>query len=158
MICFILGDTWKLLVIEITQYLFLMYYYLKLQFPSFQYDFTVSDVVVIVTFLLYIRKAVIQHLIQSFQRSSGSALAKTFRVNYKRHVLTMDDLGTLYGQNWLNDQVLQYKLKWCYSKLWCGHIWHHSSKANMKLHFLLGYIYCAFLSNVQINHVSITSL
>lgn len=55
--------------------------------------------------LLSIRKAVVQHLIQSFQRSSGSALAKTFRVNYKRHVLTMDDLGTLYGQNWLNDQV-----------------------------------------------------
>ncbi|XP_068164724.1 sentrin-specific protease 3-like isoform X2 [Antennarius striatus] len=52
------------------------------------------------------RKAMIQHLIQSFQRSSGSALAKTFRVNYKRHVLTMDDLGTLYGQNWLNDQVM----------------------------------------------------
>ncbi|XP_038587454.1 sentrin-specific protease 3b [Micropterus salmoides] len=52
------------------------------------------------------RKAVVQHLIQSFQRSSGSALAKTFRVNYKRHVLTMDDLGTLYGQNWLNDQVM----------------------------------------------------
>lgn len=52
-----------------------------------------------------IRKAVIQHLIQAFQRSSGSAVAKTFRVNYKRHVLTMDDLGTLYGQNWLNDQV-----------------------------------------------------
>lgn len=58
--------------------------------------------------LLLIRKAVVQHLIQSFQRSSGSALAKTFRVNYKRHVLTMDDLGTLYGQNWLNDQVKQY--------------------------------------------------
>jgi len=55
--------------------------------------------------LLSNRKAVVQHLIQSFQRSSGSALAKTFRVNYKRHVLTMDDLGTLYGQNWLNDQV-----------------------------------------------------
>ncbi|KAM3589953.1 uncharacterized protein V6R79_000527 [Siganus canaliculatus] len=52
------------------------------------------------------RKTVIQHLIQSFQRSSGSALAKTFRINYKRHVLTMDDLGTLYGQNWLNDQVM----------------------------------------------------
>ncbi|KAI3375910.1 hypothetical protein L3Q82_004168 [Scortum barcoo] len=52
------------------------------------------------------RKAVVQHVIQSFQRSSGSALAKTFRVNYKRHVLTMDDLGTLYGQNWLNDQVM----------------------------------------------------
>nr|XP_046236833.1 sentrin-specific protease 3b [Scatophagus argus] len=52
------------------------------------------------------RKAVVQHLIQSFQRSSGSALAKTFRVNYKRHVLTMDDLGTLYGQNWLNDQIM----------------------------------------------------
>ncbi|XP_008291138.1 sentrin-specific protease 3-like [Stegastes partitus] len=52
------------------------------------------------------RKAMVQHLIQSFQRSSGSAMAKTFRVNYKRHVLTMDDLGTLYGQNWLNDQVM----------------------------------------------------
>ncbi|XP_028285377.1 sentrin-specific protease 3b [Parambassis ranga] len=52
------------------------------------------------------RKTVIQHLIQSFQRSSGSAVAKSFRINYKRHVLTMDDLGTLYGQNWLNDQVM----------------------------------------------------
>ncbi|XP_037118063.1 sentrin-specific protease 3b [Syngnathus acus] len=52
------------------------------------------------------RKSMVQHLIQSFQRSSGSALAKTFRVNYKRHVLTMDDLGTLYGQNWLNDQIM----------------------------------------------------
>ncbi|XP_061525534.1 sentrin-specific protease 3-like isoform X2 [Phycodurus eques] len=52
------------------------------------------------------RKATVQHLIQSFQRSSGSALAKTFRVNYKRHVLIMDDLGTLYGQNWLNDQIM----------------------------------------------------
>ncbi|KAM3842777.1 uncharacterized protein ACN63O_022033 [Diretmus argenteus] len=52
------------------------------------------------------RKAVVQHLIQSFQRSSGTALVRTFRVNYKRHVLTMDDLSTLYGQNWLNDQVM----------------------------------------------------
>ncbi|XP_055012571.1 sentrin-specific protease 3-like [Boleophthalmus pectinirostris] len=52
------------------------------------------------------RKAVVQHLMQSFQRSSGSALAKGFKVNYKRHVLTMDDLGTLYGQNWLNDQIM----------------------------------------------------
>lgn len=52
------------------------------------------------------RKAMVQHLIQSFQRSSGSAMAKTFRVNYKRHVLTMDDLSTLYGQNWLNDQIM----------------------------------------------------
>lgn len=52
------------------------------------------------------RKAMVQHLMQSFQRTSGSTLAKGFRVNYKRHVLTMDDLGTLYGQNWLNDQVM----------------------------------------------------
>lgn len=57
---------------------------------------------------LFKRKATVQHLIQTFQRSSGSAVAKTFRVNYKRHVLTMDDLGTLYGQNWLNDQVQHY--------------------------------------------------
>ncbi|CAL8327014.1 unnamed protein product [Lota lota] len=52
------------------------------------------------------RKVVVQHLIHSFQRSSGTALVRTFRVNYKRHVLTMDDLSTLYGQNWLNDQVM----------------------------------------------------
>ncbi|XP_066578602.1 sentrin-specific protease 3 [Amia ocellicauda] len=52
------------------------------------------------------RKAVVQHLIQSYQRLSGSAMVRGFRVNYKRHVLTMDDLSTLYGQNWLNDQVM----------------------------------------------------
>ncbi|CAB1351438.1 unnamed protein product [Coregonus sp. 'balchen'] len=39
-------------------------------------------------------------------RSSGTAMVRGFRVNYKRHVLTMDDLSTLYGQNWLNDQVM----------------------------------------------------
>ncbi|CAB1345515.1 unnamed protein product [Coregonus sp. 'balchen'] len=38
-------------------------------------------------------------------RSSGTAMVRGFRVNYKRHVLTMDDLSTLYGQNWLNDQL-----------------------------------------------------
>ncbi|XP_030636102.1 sentrin-specific protease 3b [Chanos chanos] len=52
------------------------------------------------------RKAVVQHLIQSYQRTSGPAMVRGFRVNYKRHVLTMDDLSTLYGQNWLNDQVM----------------------------------------------------
>uniref|UniRef100_A0A8D0HRS6 Uncharacterized protein n=1 Tax=Sphenodon punctatus TaxID=8508 RepID=A0A8D0HRS6_SPHPU len=35
----------------------------------------------------------------------GNAMLRTFRVTYKRHVLTMDDLQTLYGPNWLNDQV-----------------------------------------------------
>ncbi|KAL4660623.1 sentrin-specific protease 3-like [Arapaima gigas] len=52
------------------------------------------------------RKMVVQHLIQSYQRLSGTAVVRGFRVNYKRHVLTMDDLSTLYGQNWLNDQVM----------------------------------------------------
>ncbi|XP_018588799.1 sentrin-specific protease 3b [Scleropages formosus] len=52
------------------------------------------------------RKAVVQHLIQSYQRLPGTAMVRGFRVNYKRHVLTMDDLSTLYGQNWLNDQVM----------------------------------------------------
>ncbi|XP_028839908.1 sentrin-specific protease 3a isoform X2 [Denticeps clupeoides] len=52
------------------------------------------------------RKVVIQHLMQSCQRMSGSMMLRGFRVNYKRHVLTMDDLSTLYGQNWLNDQVM----------------------------------------------------
>uniref|UniRef100_A0A8C3XMB3 Uncharacterized protein n=1 Tax=Chelydra serpentina TaxID=8475 RepID=A0A8C3XMB3_CHESE len=35
----------------------------------------------------------------------GNAMVRGFRVNYKRHVLSMDDLQTLYGPNWLNDQV-----------------------------------------------------
>uniref|UniRef100_A0A8C1T2S9 SUMO specific peptidase 3b n=1 Tax=Cyprinus carpio TaxID=7962 RepID=A0A8C1T2S9_CYPCA len=52
------------------------------------------------------RKVMVQHLIQSYQRSPGTAMVKGFRVNYKRHVLTMDDLSTLYGQNWLNDQIM----------------------------------------------------
>ncbi|KAB5515286.1 hypothetical protein PHYPO_G00250110, partial [Pangasianodon hypophthalmus] len=52
------------------------------------------------------RKLMVQHLMQSYQRMSGSAVMREFRVNYKRHVLTMDDLSTLYGQNWLNDQVM----------------------------------------------------
>ncbi|KAJ8342987.1 hypothetical protein SKAU_G00329150 [Synaphobranchus kaupii] len=52
------------------------------------------------------RKMVVQQQIQSHQRLSGTAMVRGFRVNYKRHVLTMDDLSTLYGQNWLNDQVM----------------------------------------------------
>ncbi|KAJ8384389.1 hypothetical protein AAFF_G00205220 [Aldrovandia affinis] len=52
------------------------------------------------------RKVVVQQQIQSHQRLSGTAMVRGFRVNYKRHVLTMDDLSTLYGQNWLNDQVM----------------------------------------------------
>ncbi|XP_028654261.1 sentrin-specific protease 3-like isoform X2 [Erpetoichthys calabaricus] len=52
------------------------------------------------------RKTVVHHLIQSYQRLPGNAMLRGFRVNYKRHVLTMDDLSTLYGQNWLNDQVM----------------------------------------------------
>eukprot|EP00063_Salmo_salar_P076519 XP_014051354.1 PREDICTED: sentrin-specific protease 3-like [Salmo salar] len=52
------------------------------------------------------RKVVVQHLIQSYQHLSGTAMVRGFRVNYKRHTLTMDDLSTLYGQNWLNDQIM----------------------------------------------------
>jgi len=51
------------------------------------------------------RKGLVLQLIQSYQRMPGNAMVRGFRVTYKRHVLTMDDLGTLYGQNWLNDQV-----------------------------------------------------
>uniref|UniRef100_A0A667HF47 Ubiquitin-like protease family profile domain-containing protein n=1 Tax=Lynx canadensis TaxID=61383 RepID=A0A667HF47_LYNCA len=43
---------------------------------------------------------------QEFSTPSSNAMVRGFRVAYKRHVLTMDDLGTLYGQNWLNDQVM----------------------------------------------------
>ncbi|XP_078526639.1 sentrin-specific protease 3 isoform X2 [Lissotriton helveticus] len=61
----------------------------------FQEDFSTSQ-----------RKSLVYHLIQSYQRVPGNAMVRGFRVNYNRHVLTMDDLGTLYGQNWLNDQVM----------------------------------------------------
>lgn len=47
----------------------------------------------------------VQHVMQSYQRMSSSTVMREFCVNYKRHILTMDDLSTLYGQNWLNDQV-----------------------------------------------------
>ncbi|MGH0176765.1 UNVERIFIED_CONTAM: hypothetical protein FKN15_073674 [Acipenser sinensis] len=50
------------------------------------------------------RKTMVHHLMQSYQRMLGNSMVRGFRVNYKRHVLTMDDLSTLYGQNWLNDQ------------------------------------------------------
>ncbi|CAN2389968.1 C-terminal catalytic domain, partial [Pristimantis euphronides] len=58
------------------------------------------------TFSTPARRAVVQHVIQSYQRLPGNNLVRSFRVTYKRHVLSMDDLGTLYGQNWLNDQVM----------------------------------------------------
>ncbi|EHB04717.1 Sentrin-specific protease 3 [Heterocephalus glaber] len=52
------------------------------------------------------RKGLVLQLIQSYQRMPGNAMVRGFQVPYKRHVLTLDDLGTLDGQNWLNDQVL----------------------------------------------------
>ncbi|XP_048380158.1 uncharacterized protein LOC125448721 isoform X2 [Stegostoma tigrinum] len=52
------------------------------------------------------RKNLIQHVMQSYHRMIGNNAVRNFRVTYKRHVLTMDDLSTLYGQNWLNDQVM----------------------------------------------------
>ncbi|XP_078284281.1 uncharacterized protein LOC144609653 [Rhinoraja longicauda] len=52
------------------------------------------------------RKTMIHHVMQSYHRMVGNSAVRNFRVTYKRHVLTMDDLSTLYGQNWLNDQVM----------------------------------------------------
>ncbi|XP_070623444.1 sentrin-specific protease 3 [Erythrolamprus reginae] len=52
------------------------------------------------------RKSLVNQLIQSYQRMPGNAVVRTFRVTYKRHVVTMDDLQTLFGSNWLNDQVM----------------------------------------------------
>ncbi|XP_051900743.1 uncharacterized protein LOC127586667 [Pristis pectinata] len=52
------------------------------------------------------RKSMIHHVMQSYHRMVGNNAVRNFRVTYKRHVLTMDDLSTLYGQNWLNDQVM----------------------------------------------------
>jgi len=40
-----------------------------------------------------------------FKAGLASAPAAGFMVTYNKHTLSLDDLGTLEEQNWLNDQV-----------------------------------------------------
>lgn len=52
------------------------------------------------------RKAFITKEIMKFRAKHTKVSMCNFRVFYNKHMLDMDDLATLDGQNWLNDQVI----------------------------------------------------
>ncbi|XP_032887947.1 sentrin-specific protease 5 [Amblyraja radiata] len=52
------------------------------------------------------RKVFIRMEIRKYQKAQANKPASGFQVVYNKHVLTLDDLATLYGENWLNDQVI----------------------------------------------------
>ncbi|KAJ6651033.1 hypothetical protein lerEdw1_001168 [Lerista edwardsae] len=51
------------------------------------------------------RKPFITKEIMKYQTRHPKSSTCNFRVFYNKHMLDMDDLTTLDGQNWLNDQV-----------------------------------------------------
>ncbi|XP_018423084.1 PREDICTED: sentrin-specific protease 5 [Nanorana parkeri] len=52
------------------------------------------------------RASFINKEISKFRAKHSKTTACSFRVLYNKHVLDMDDLTTLDGQNWINDQVI----------------------------------------------------
>ncbi|XP_053315408.1 sentrin-specific protease 5 [Spea bombifrons] len=52
------------------------------------------------------RISFISREIMKYRAKHSKAAVCNFRILYNRHVLDMDDLATLDGQNWLNDQVI----------------------------------------------------
>ncbi|XP_059799880.1 sentrin-specific protease 5 [Hypanus sabinus] len=52
------------------------------------------------------RKVFIKMEIRKYQKAQVNKPVSSFQVVYNKHVLTLDDLATLYGENWLNDQVI----------------------------------------------------
>ncbi|XP_060690410.1 sentrin-specific protease 5 [Hemiscyllium ocellatum] len=52
------------------------------------------------------RKTFIRMEIRKYQKAQVNKPEPSFQVVYNKHVLTLDDLATLYGENWLNDQVI----------------------------------------------------
>ncbi|XP_069474723.1 sentrin-specific protease 5 [Ambystoma mexicanum] len=52
------------------------------------------------------RKAFITKEIMKYRAKHTKVAMCNFRVFYNKHMLDMDDLATLDGQNWLNDQVI----------------------------------------------------
>ncbi|XP_078062458.1 sentrin-specific protease 5 [Mustelus asterias] len=52
------------------------------------------------------RKVFIRMEIRKYQKAQVNKPVSSFQVVYNKHVLTLDDLATLYGENWLNDQVI----------------------------------------------------
>lgn len=56
------------------------------------------------------RKPFITREIMKYREKHPKSSTCNFRVFYNKHMLDMDDLATLEGQNWLNDQVRD---AWC---------------------------------------------
>lgn len=54
------------------------------------------------SFKIYFRKPFINREITNYRARHQKC---NFRIFYNKHMLDMDDLATLDGQNWLNDQV-----------------------------------------------------
>ncbi|KAM6326463.1 sentrin-specific protease 5 isoform 2-T2 [Podargus strigoides] len=52
------------------------------------------------------RKPFITREIMKYREKHPKTSACDFRVFYNKHMLDMDDLATLEGQNWLNDQII----------------------------------------------------
>ncbi|KAM4694578.1 sentrin-specific protease 5 [Discoglossus pictus] len=52
------------------------------------------------------RTSFISKEIMKYRAKHSKAVVCNFRVFYNKHMLDMDDLATLDGQNWLNDQVI----------------------------------------------------
>lgn len=52
------------------------------------------------------RKNAILLEVAKYQTTIIQKPVPSFRVLYKKHTLTLDDLSTLADQNWLNDQVV----------------------------------------------------
>ncbi|KAK1168606.1 hypothetical protein AOXY_G9406 [Acipenser oxyrinchus oxyrinchus] len=52
------------------------------------------------------RKPFIFMEIMKYQAALANAPMSNFKVSYNKHSLTLEDLSTLDGQNWLNDQVI----------------------------------------------------
>ncbi|GCB70967.1 hypothetical protein scyTo_0010894, partial [Scyliorhinus torazame] len=52
------------------------------------------------------RKVFIRMEVRKYQKAQVNKPVSSFQVVYNKHVLTLDDLATLYGENWLNDQII----------------------------------------------------
>nr|XP_015216389.1 PREDICTED: sentrin-specific protease 5 isoform X1 [Lepisosteus oculatus] len=52
------------------------------------------------------RKAFVYSEVRKYQAGLASAPMHFFKVTYNKHTLTLEDLSTLEGHNWLNDQVI----------------------------------------------------
>ncbi|XP_067897783.1 sentrin-specific protease 5-like [Heterodontus francisci] len=52
------------------------------------------------------RKVFVRMEIRKYQKAQVNKPVSGFQVVYNKHVLSLEDLATLYGENWLNDQVI----------------------------------------------------